>query len=132
MKRRKNLNFSDYWKGGLISLLLCICTTNVFAQGKTVKGTVMDGANIPVIGANVIEKGTTNGTITDLDGAFTLEAPTNTTFIISYIGYIPQEIKWNGKNPIKVILKEDTKSLDEVIVVGYGTQAKKTLQVLLP
>lgn len=80
---------------------------------------------MPVIGANVMVKGTTNGTITDIDGKYSLEAPTNAVIQISYIGYHTQFISVNGQKTINVKLQEDTQSLDEVVVVGYGTQKKE-------
>ena len=96
-------------------------------SSKKVTGTVVDVAGVPVIGANVMVKGTTNGTITDMDGKFTLEVPEGAVLQVSYIGYTNQEVVV-GKNTILTItLKEDTQSLDEVVVVGYGTQKKVNL-----
>lgn len=97
------------------------------SSSKVVTGTVLDAFNEPVIGANVSVKGTTNGTITDIDGKFTLDASGQGTLLISYIGYIPQEIPIGNKTVFQVILKEDTQTLDEVVVVGYGTQKKVNL-----
>lgn len=89
---------------------------------------VLDAANIPVIGANVIVKGTTNGTVTDMDGKFSLQnVPENAVLQISYIGYLDQEIPVSGKSTVQVLLKEDTQKLDEVVVVGYGVQKKANL-----
>lgn len=99
----------------------------VLAQNIQLTGVVTDAANEPVIGASVVEKGTTNGVITDLDGKFTLNVPTKSTIIIQYVGYASQEIPVNGKTNIKVILKEDTEMLDEVVVVGYGTMKKSDM-----
>lgn len=93
-------------------------------QSNLVKGTVADATGMPVIGANVMVKGTTNGTMTDIDGKYSLEAPTNAVIQISYIGYHTQFISVNGQKTINVKLQEDTQSLDEVVVVGYGTQKK--------
>lgn len=96
-------------------------------QGKRhqVKGLVSDAAGIPVIGANVSEKGTTNGTITDLDGLFTLEVDGSANLQISYIGYNTQFIPVAGKSDLNIKLQEDSQALDEVVVVGYGVQKKK-------
>ncbi len=95
---------------------------------KAITGTVIDAATgEPVIGASVVERGTTNGVITDVDGEFKLEVPSESVLLISYVGYINQEIKIAGKTSIDVSLQEDTKSLDEVVVVGYGTQKKINL-----
>lgn len=96
-------------------------------QTGMVKGQVVDANGEPVIGASVLVKGTTNGTITDFDGNFTLNDASKGTLVISYIGYKTQEVAVNGKSVIKIILKEDTEVLDEVVVVGYGTQKKATL-----
>ena len=97
----------------------------VVQQGKKVTGVVLDGAGIPVIGANVIVKGTTNGTITDFDGNFAIEdVPADGVLVVSYIGYLSQEIPVGNQSTINVTLKEDTQTLDEVVVVGYGTMRK--------
>ena len=93
-------------------------------QAKKVTGTVTDAYG-PVIGANVLEKGTTNGVITDIDGNFTLDVQPGATLVISFIGYTPQEIVVGDQTTINVQLKEDTEVLDEVVVVGYGVQKKK-------
>lgn len=90
-------------------------------------GTIVDGNGEPVIGANVVEKGTTNGTVTDIDGKFSLEVRNNAVLTVSFIGYIPKEVTLKGEKDLKVILMEDTQTLDEVVVVGYGTQKKVNL-----
>lgn len=90
-------------------------------------GTIVDGNGEPVIGANVVEKGTTNGTVTDIDGKFSLEVRNNAVLTVSFIGYIPKEVMLKGEKDLKVILMEDTQTLDEVVVVGYGTQKKVNL-----
>ena len=99
---------------------------NVMAQTKTITGTVVDATNEPVIGASVVEAGTTNGTITDLDGKYSLEVPSNAILEFSYIGYVTQAVPVTGR-VMDIVLKEDSKNLDEVVVVGYGTQAKKDI-----
>lgn len=78
-----------------------------------------------VIGANIVEKGTANGTITDIDGQYSLEVGANSILVVSYIGYITQEIPVGKNNTLDVLLKEDTETLDEVIVIGYGTTKRK-------
>ncbi len=94
-------------------------------QGKKVTGVVVDGTGEPVIGANVVVKGTTNGTITDFDGNYSLEGvPADGVLVFSYIGYLSQEIPVGNQSMIKMTLKEDTQTLDEVVVVGYGTMKK--------
>lgn len=96
-------------------------------QFKKIAGTVKDEHGEPIIGANVSAKGTTIGTITDIDGRFTLEVPVNAVIQISYIGYVPQEIYIENQSSIHIILKEDTQSIEEIVVVGYGTQKKVNL-----
>ena len=99
-------------------------TTN--QQSKLVKGTIVDATGMPVIGANVMVKGTTNGTITDMDGNFSLEAPVGATLVVSYIGLANQEVKAVGNN-LTITMKEDAEALDELVVVGYMTQKKASL-----
>lgn len=99
---------------------------SVDQQARKVTGTVTDSKGEPLLGVNVVVKGTTNGTITDLDGKFTLEAAPNSLLVVSYIGYVTQQIPVSG-NVVNVVLKEDTQNLDEVVVVGYGTQQKKDI-----
>lgn len=101
---------------------------SVQQSGKTkqIIGTVVDASGIPVIGANVMVKGTTNGTITDMDGKFVLEVPEGAVLEVSYIGYLSQSVKVTD-NKVSVTLKEDTQKLDEVVVVGYGTMKKSDL-----
>lgn len=102
--------------------------TKTVQQTKKITGNVTNTAGEPIIGATVLEKGnTTNGTITDIDGNFTINLPANATLSISYIGYITQEIQVGYQTSFKVVLKDDTKTLDEIIVVGYGSQKKANL-----
>ncbi|MCD8137902.1 MAG: carboxypeptidase-like regulatory domain-containing protein, partial [Parabacteroides gordonii] len=97
-------------------------------QGKKISGTILDDSGIPVIGANIVVKGTTNGTITDADGRFVLDnIPEGAILVVSYIGYLDQEIPVSGKSVLNINLKEDTQKLDEVVVVGYGVQKKANL-----
>ena len=90
-------------------------------QQKSLKGTVNDVLG-PVAGASVVVKGTTNGTVTDMDGNFVLEVNSGDVLQISFIGYVTQEIKYTGQATLTVNLMEDTQKLEEVVVVGYGTQ----------
>ena len=99
-------------------------TESVFQEKKMVNGVVLDATGMPVIGANVMEKGTTNGTITDMDGKFSLEVDKDATLVISYIGFADQEIKVGNQTSLSITLKEDAEALDEVVVVGFGTQKK--------
>lgn len=96
-------------------------------QQKQVSGVVVDTNGDPVIGANIVEKGTTNGTISDLEGRFHLNAAPGTTLVITYIGYIPQEVNVGGRSSLTITLHEDSEVLDEVVVIGYGTMRKKDL-----
>ena len=99
--------------------------TAIVQQGKKVTGVVVDATGLPVIGANVVVKGTTNGVITDFDGKFSVEGVSaDQVLVISYIGYLTQEIPVGNQSMINVTLKEDTQALDEVVVVGYGTMRK--------
>ena len=110
----------------LFCMLLC-SFASVFAQ-KTVTGTVFDDTGMTVIGASVVEKGTTNnGSITDMDGKFSLKVQDDATLVISYIGYVTQEISVKGKTDITVTLQQDNEMLEEVVVVGYGVQKKVNL-----
>ena len=101
--------------------------TLIQQQTKRVSGTITDSSGIPIIGANVVEDGTTNGTITDFDGKFVLEVNTRATLRISYIGYIEKKIQIASQSVLNIQLTEDTQNLDEVVVVGYGTQKKVNL-----
>jgi TonB-linked SusC/RagA family outer membrane protein len=92
---------------------------------RKITGIVKDQSGEPVIGANIVEKGTTNGTITDIDGQYSLEVGSNSILVVSYIGYITQEIPVGKNNTLDVLLREDTETLDEVIVIGYGTTKRK-------
>lgn len=101
--------------------------TSFVMQNKKISGKVTDHKGEPIIGANIIEKGTTNGVITDADGMFSLNVPENALLTISYIGYVPVEIPVKEQSTFHIVLKEDTKALDEVVVVGYGTQRKSDI-----
>lgn len=112
------------WLQTVITTVFFLCWATVgWGQNLSVKGSVSDTKGEPIIGASVVIKGnTTQGTITDLDGQFTLNVPSNSTLVISYIGYVTQEVP--AKGTVKVTLKEDNEMLDEVVVIGYGTQRK--------
>lgn len=94
---------------------------------KRIKGCIKDSSGEPIVGANVVEKGTTNGAITDIDGNFSIEVATGAVLQISYIGYNTQDIRITDKTSYNVVLKEDAEVLDEVVVVGYGTMRKRDL-----
>lgn len=113
----------------LILFLLGFSFTGLLAQNIQVKGLVVSGLdNEPLPGVNVVQKGNSaTGTITDLNGGFTLSVPANATLTVSYIGFKAQDIAVNGQHNLKVILKEDSEALDEVVVVGYGVQKKSVV-----
>ncbi len=133
MKKRnriKNLYqaYFSYKKSALVSVLMLLCC--LVAQGQTgnvISGTVLSETdNEPLIGVNVVQKGTTNGTVTDFDGNFNIPVPTGSILEFSYIGFINQELTVNsGTTTYRVLLREDSQTLDEVVVVGYGVQKKK-------
>ena len=113
----------------LLFTLLFSLPLTVLAQGtKTVKGTVVDQNNEPIIGATVIVKGSTLGAATDLDGKYVLNnVPEGATLTFNYLGMIPQDIKLTGQSVINVTLKDDTQLLEEVVVIGYGSAKAKDL-----
>lgn len=100
---------------------------SAFAQQISIKGHVVDAAGEPVIGASVVEESTTNGTITDIDGNFSLKVSPKSMLTVSFIGYATQTVPVNGKTSLTITLKEDTEVLDEVVVIGYGTMKKSDL-----
>ncbi|WP_289187943.1 TonB-dependent receptor [uncultured Bacteroides sp.] len=108
----------------LIGMLLPMC---MFAQQITVQGVVKDQTGETVIGASVMEKGTTNGTITGIDGDFSLNMSPNGTLVVSFVGYKTQEVQVKGQKQLQVVLSENTEMLDEVVVIGYGTMKKSDL-----
>ncbi len=107
--------------------LLCLMPLWVYAQNITVKGIVKDNLGEPVIGASILQKGTTNGTVTDLNGEFAITIPSNSTITVSYIGYKTENIPVAGKKQLNIILKEDSEVLSEVVVVGYGQMKRSDL-----
>ncbi len=109
------------------TLYVCVTVSSVFAQGKLVRGNVKDSKGEVLIGVSIIEKGTTNGTITNMDGNYTLNVDANSTLVFSYMGYTPKEVTVGNKNTVNIVLVEDNKLLNEVVVVGYGTQKKANL-----
>ena len=116
-------NFKMLQKTLAVLFLLCMIPLGMSAQ--TVKGTVSDEAGEPIIGATVKVQGSNDATVTDFDGNFSIKASSNATLVFSYIGYEPQEVKVGGKSNITVTLKEDNTTLNDVVVIGYGTMKKK-------
>ena len=110
-----------------ILIALCLFPVVAYAQSISVSGTVVDELGEPILGANIIQKGTTNGVLTDIDGNFSLKAPNGATLVVSYIGYETVEVKVSGTKPMKIVLAEDVKALEDVVVIGYGTQRKEAI-----
>lgn len=111
----------------LIVLTLKATSPSQASKDLRIKGTVVDETGQPVIGANIVVDGTTNGTISDLDGNFMLQVPEKAELRVSYIGYLDQKVKVGTNTTLRIVLKEDTQTLDEVIVVGYGTMKKSDI-----
>ena len=112
-----------------IVFVMCLCfllMNGVLAQTKSLKGTVKDKLGESIIGASVLIEGTSQGTITDLDGNYVIEniPAGKNVLVVSYVGYQTQKLEINGRSVIDIILQEDTEVLDEVVVVGYGVQRK--------
>lgn len=93
-------------------------------QSSTIKGVVKDQKGEPLIGVSIVVKGTTNGTASDFDGNFTLDVPDNSTLVFSFIGFKSQEVRYTGQKTLNIVLAEDSETLDEVVIVGYGSQKK--------
>lgn len=106
-------------------MMLCLLPVVAYAQSISVSGTVVDEMGEPIPGANVLQKGTTNGVLTDIDGNFSLKAPSGATLVVSYIGYLTKEVPAAAK--VNVVLQEDNKMLDDVVVIGYGTARRSDL-----
>jgi TonB-linked SusC/RagA family outer membrane protein len=144
-KNAKSIAWSSSMQGGFVSWIMRLCIlavlvgplpslaagsmkTNSIQQNQTtITGVVVDEQNLPLIGVNILVKGTTNGTVTDFDGKFQLDVPANAIIKFSFIGYVDQEITVGNETNINVVLKEDVQGLNEVVVVGYGTQKKSDL-----
>lgn len=112
---------------GLFTLLALIMSISLHAQNATVKGVIVDETDTPLIGATVQVKGTATGSITDFDGNYTIKANKGAVITFSYIGYKTQEIKFTGQSPLNVKMIPDNQTLDEVVVVGYGTMKRSDL-----
>ena len=110
----------------VLFLFCCMFAHVIYAQNMMIKGTVIDANNDPLLGVTIMVKGTTTGTITDVDGNFSIKGKTGETLIVSYIGMQTQEVVFRGQ-PLKIMLKDDVQALEEVVVVGYGTMRKKDL-----
>ena len=119
-------NFKSLQKPLMALFLLCLFPLGAMAQ-SIVKGTVNDEAGEPVIGATVKVVGAQSGAITDFNGNFSVEAGSNATLEVSYVGYVSEKVKVNGRNNITVVLREDAQMLNDVVVVGYGTMKKSDI-----
>ncbi|SHE73765.1 TonB-linked outer membrane protein, SusC/RagA family [Dysgonomonas macrotermitis] len=124
-KHAKILSKNLYAKAIMLLFCCVVFAPAIYAQQLNVKGTVTDESGEPIVGASV--KSGTTGTISDLDGKFTLSVPSDATLHVSYLGYLSQSVKVGGKSTVLITLVEDTQSLDEVVVVGYGTQKLKNV-----
>ena len=115
--------------GTIAVLALCVLSgSNAYAQNRTVSGVVVDNAGLPVIGASLIfTTNSTIGTVTDLDGKFTLSVPQNAVLTVSSIGYKAIEVSTAGKTTLSIVLEEDTEMIEETVVIGYGVQKKSDL-----
>ena len=112
----------------LIDSLLILGSTRAYCQqSRTISGIVKNSQGETIIGANIVEKGTSNGTITNVDGLFTLRVAPNAILKVSYMGYTEQEVNTRNKNKVEIILTEDARLIDEVVVVGYGSVKKRDL-----
>jgi len=118
-------NGMNFRRSTLIILMGLFVSLSAFAQKITVTGQVKDPSNEDVIGASVVEKGTTNGTMTDLDGKFSLTVSPKATLTITYIGYKSQEIAVKGSTTLNIVLQENAELLEEVVVIGYGSVKRK-------
>ena len=112
---------------GWFTLFALILTISLNAQESTIKGTIVDETDTPLIGATIQVKGTSTGAITDFDGNFILKLKKGATISISYIGYKPQEVKYTGQASINLKMVPDNQALDEVVVVGYGAMKRSDL-----
>ena len=109
----------------ILSFLSLLSVTFMYAQSGEISGNVVDGTGEPIIGATVMEKGTSNGTITDIDGNFKIKVEANATLVFTYIGFQNQELP--AQDGMKVVMQDDALSLNEVVVTGYTTQRKADL-----
>jgi iron complex outermembrane receptor protein len=120
----KNICFHLNWKSWVTVVMLLSLTFPALAEKITVRGTVVDDLGEALIGATVMEKGTSTGTATDLDGNFVLNVDSKGTLVVSYVGYDAKEVAVNGRTQISIVLSEDAKMLQDVVVIGYGSVKK--------
>ena len=120
-------NFKKLQKTLGLLFLFCMLPLSMASAQSIVKGTVNDEAGDPIIGATVKVQGTNTGAITDMDGNFSLQAASNATLLVSYVGYMPQTVPVAGKSNLVIVLKEDVTTLNDVVVIGYGTMKKSDI-----
>lgn len=127
MIKTRHTKKMQYLYSCILMVLFAFAPLSLWAQNKTVSGTIIDEINEPVAGASVVIKNTTIGTITDIDGKYSIDAPADAILVFSFMGYSPIEERVNGRSQINIQMKVDDTMLDDVVVVGYGTQKKVTL-----
>ena len=125
----ENMMKKNWWKFCLMALLLILSPPEAMAQSFTIKGQVVDNNGESIIGASVVEKGNaTNGTITDFDGNFELKlSGKGKTLVISYVGYQTEEVAAVAGKDLKIVMKDDAQAMEEVVVIGYTSRARKDL-----
>lgn len=126
-KKAKKNNGMGIERIAFILLFLSLFVMNGAAQSKRITGTIVDGLGEPIVGANIFVKGTSTGTITDINGKYTLEAPEGAALIVSFVGFISKEFKVGSELVYNLKLEEDMQALEELVVIGYGTVKKKDL-----
>lgn len=126
-QRQSRSHTGSFLRMTAIGLLLSFLPLLGFAQNVLLKGTVYDDLDMPAMGVNIVKKGTTDGTVTNLDGEFEISIQRGDVLVFSYIGFMTQEVTYNGQSRLDIRLKEDAEKLDEVVVIGYGTMKKSDL-----
>ncbi len=121
------MKITNLFRSISLLFLFFMLSLGAYAQTTSVKGVVRDGAGRTLIGVNVVELGSTNGTITDIDGNYVIKVPAQSKLQFSYLGYETKIVEIGGKTNINVVLVEDNKVLEELVVVGYGTQRKEAV-----
>lgn len=124
---QNRLRIGSIFRATLVGMCLFLFSSLAFAQSQLVKGIVYDDLNMPAMGVNIMKKGTMEGTITNLDGEFEISAQRGDVLVFSYIGFVTQEVTYNGQSSLEIKLREDSETLDEVVVIGYGTMKKSDL-----
>ena len=126
-KPRLPMKRASWLKNLFLIACMLLVTMPAFSQNKTVTGTVTDATGEPLIGASVLQQGTNNGVITDIDGKYSIQVPPETTLEFSYVGMVKQTIKVGNQNIINVKMQDDSQMLAETVVIGYGSAKKRDL-----